>query len=114
MAGKLAKTFLPDFEAAYYIHNFKGTKGECLGCLYSLLLLQDAIFQRTCSGWDVQLLCRRCSVPCLPWALAGVSATTQYGNGEGAHARQYAHTEAGGPGDSASDMTFSVTPETRP
>eukprot|EP00891_Asterochloris_glomerata_P008847 jgi/Astpho2/8847/Aster-05482 len=28
--GRLAKTFLPDFEAAYYIHNFKGTKGGAL------------------------------------------------------------------------------------
>jgi len=32
--GKLAKTFIPQFESAYYIHNFKGSKGGmCTGCL---------------------------------------------------------------------------------
>ena len=25
--GKLAKTFIPQFESAYYIHNFKGSRG---------------------------------------------------------------------------------------
>ena len=28
--GKLAKSFIPHFESAYYIYNFKGTRGgEC-------------------------------------------------------------------------------------
>jgi hypothetical protein len=28
--GKLAKNFLPGFDQAYYIHNFKGAKGGVL------------------------------------------------------------------------------------
>ena len=32
--GKLAKSFIPQFEAAYYIHNFKGSRGgKPSGCL---------------------------------------------------------------------------------
>jgi Domain of unknown function (DUF1995) len=33
--GKLAKSFIPSFEAAYYIHNFKGARGgeRCRGSL---------------------------------------------------------------------------------
>ena len=60
----------------------------------------------------MQVPFRRCPLPCLPWALAGVSATTKYGDGQGADARNDAHFEAGGPGDSSSDMTSSLTAET--
>lgn len=30
--GKLAKTFIPQFTTAYYIHNFKGSRGGVSSC----------------------------------------------------------------------------------
>lgn len=30
--GRLAKTFIPQFESAYYIHNFKGNRGGRCTC----------------------------------------------------------------------------------
>lgn len=30
--GKLAKSFIPNFEPAYYIHNFKGSRGGEVSC----------------------------------------------------------------------------------
>lgn len=30
--GKLAKTFIPHFESAFYIHNFKGNRGGMCKC----------------------------------------------------------------------------------
>lgn len=35
--GKLAKSFIPHFESAYYIHNFKGNRGgRCTCCPISV------------------------------------------------------------------------------
>lgn len=35
--GKLAKTFIPHFESAFYIHNFKGNRGGMSDCFCSVL-----------------------------------------------------------------------------
>ena len=58
--------------------------------------------------------CRRCPFPCLPWTLASISATAKHGDGKSANLRKDAQFEAGGPGDSASDMTFSLKPRLAP
>ena len=39
--GRLAKSFIPNFESAYYIHNFKGSRG-------GELFLADLTFGITC------------------------------------------------------------------
>ena len=51
--GKLAKNFLPQFESAYYIHNFKGSvPGECF-------LLSSHLM--TSQQWStVTSLCKDC------------------------------------------------------
>lgn len=45
--GKLAKSFIPNFESAYYIHNFKGNRGGAVSCYpnaVSLLFWPDLSF----------------------------------------------------------------------